>query len=256
VFATAFVPGANRLVMRPATKILDREIARIIAARREVRDPPADLLTHLIGCRDADGKPLDDTLIRDQVVTTIFGGYEATATALYWMWLLLDKHPEVRARVHAELDAATDHEQIAYGEQVIDETLRLMPPFWESFRTAYADDDCGGYRVRANESILVSIYSTHHDARYWPEPERFDPDRFSPGRKLPHKTAFVPFLAGHRACIGKHIAIGEMRLALWGIARRWHLELADSSWQLAPRAGGSLRPRGAPRMIARRRASH
>jgi hypothetical protein len=92
-------------------------------------------------------------------VTTIFGGYEATATALYWMWLLLDKHRDVRDRVHVEIDAARGFEELEYGRQVASETLRLMPSFWESFRTARADDDCCGFRVRAGESILVEIIS-------------------------------------------------------------------------------------------------
>ncbi|HEY2745124.1 MAG TPA: cytochrome P450, partial [Polyangia bacterium] len=236
IIATAFLPGANRLLLRSANAVLDREVARIIAARRAHEDPPADLLTHLLGCRDADGKPIDDDLIRDQIVTTIFGGYEATATALHWMWILLDRHPDVRLRVEAELDAATEYEQAAYARQVISETLRLMPPFWESFRSAYAADDCGGYRVRAGESILVSIYSAHRDARYWPDPERFDPDRFAPGRRPVHKAAFAPFLAGTRACIGKHLALGEMLLALWIVARRWRLELADRDWPLSTAA--------------------
>jgi cytochrome P450 len=254
VFATAFVPGANRALLRSATSVLDREIARVIEERRRSDDQPADLLTHLLSCRDADGRPLDDGLLRDQIVTTIFGGYEATATALYWMWLLLDKHPDVRTRVYAEVDGATQYDQLVYGRQVINETLRVMPPFWESFRTAYAEDDCGGYRIRAGESLLVSIYSVHHDARYWPDPERFDPERFAPTHAPRHKAAFVPFQIGTRACIGKNIAIGEMLLALWIIARRWRLEIADAAWPVDVQAGGSLRPRGAPRMICHRRS--
>jgi enediyne biosynthesis protein E7 len=253
VFATAFIPGASRAVLRSATAVLDREVALVVAERRAADEQPTDLLTRLLSARSPEGDPLDDRLVRDQLVTTIFGGYEATATALYWMWLLLDRHPDVRARVQAEVDAATSYEQLVYGRQVIDETLRLMPPFWESFRTAYADDECAGYRVRARESVLVSIFSVHRDARYWPDPDRFDPDRFAPGRPPRHRAAFVPFQIGTRACIGKHIAMGEMLLALWVIARRWHLEIADPAWRLDIHSGGSLRPRGAPRMICRRR---
>src|SRR6266536_3119245 len=114
ILATAFLPGANRALLRSANVVLDREVAAILAARRALASPPADLLTHLLNCRDESGRPIDDRLIRDQVVTTIFGGYEATATALHWMWLLLDRHPDVRDRVHVEIDAARGFEDRVY----------------------------------------------------------------------------------------------------------------------------------------------
>jgi cytochrome P450 len=253
ILVTAFIPGANRALLRSANVVLDREVAAILAARRAMADPPADLLTHLLRCRDEAGRPIDDRLIRDQVVTTIFGGYEATATAMHWMWLLLDKHPGVRDRVHAEIDVAKGFEDLVYGRQIASETLRLMPSFWESFRTAYADDDCGGFRIRAGESVLVSILSAHRDARYWQEPDRFDPDRFAPGYRIGHKAAYMPFLIGQRSCIGRHLAMGEMLLALWVIGRRFRLENADPDWPLRAQSAGTLRPLGAPKMIARRR---
>jgi cytochrome P450 len=255
ILATAFLPGANRALLRSANIVLDREVAAVVAARRAMASPPADLLTHLLRCRDEAGRPIDDRLIRDQVVTTIFGGYEATATALHWMWLLLDKHPDVRDRVHVEVDAAQGLEDLVYGRQVVSETLRLMPSFWESFRTAYADDDCCGFRIRGGESIVVSILSAHRDPRFWTDPDFFDPDRFAPGQRVGHKAAYLPFLVGQRTCIGKHLAIGEMLLALWVIGRHFRLEIAERDWQLRARSAGSLRPAGATRMIARRRSA-
>jgi cytochrome P450 len=243
-----FLPPAGKTLLRGPATALDREIYALIAERRRSDGWPDDLLTLLLHARDRAGAPLSTRVIRDHLVTTIFGGYEATATALYWMWILLDRHPEVLGRLHEEIDSGGDPEQLAYGRLVVNETLRLFPPFWGSFRTAHADDEICGYRIRAGDSILLSLYAMHRDPRFWSHPDSFDPERFVRGEPR-HRHAYLPFLLGTRACIGKNMAMLEMLLVAQYIGERWHLQLSRRDWLLASRATGSVRPRGAPRMV-------
>jgi cytochrome P450 len=250
VFATYAAPAIGARLLRPSVEVITREVEAVVAQRRASGEQPGDLLDILLSGRDREGRPFSDKVIRDHVITTIFGGYEATATGLFWMWILLARAPEVLERVRAEIDAATGLHELAYCRQVIDETLRLYPPFWESFRTAYEEDVVGGYRIRGGESLLLSLYATHRDPRFWPNPDEFDPSRFDPGHAAAHRLAYLPFLSGPRACIGKNLALMEMLLVARIVGRRWHLQVPSTAAKLQSRAAGSLRPRGIPSMIA------
>jgi cytochrome P450 len=250
VFATYAVPAIGGRLLRPCVDVITREVDALVAQRRASGEQPGDLLDNLLSGRDRDGRPFSDEVIRDHVITTIFGGYEATATSLFWMWILLDRAPAVLERVHSEVDAAANLHDLPYCRQVIDETLRLYPPFWESFRTAYDDDVIGGYRIRGGESLLLSLYATHRDPRSWPNPEEFEPSRFEPGHVSAHRLAYLPFLSGPRTCIGKNLALMEMLLVARVVGRRWHLQAPRTAAKLQSRAAGSLRPRGVPGMMA------
>jgi enediyne biosynthesis protein E7 len=248
------VPGAGQRLLRRCVRELDGEIDRLIEERRASSSRREDVLSLLLQARDAQGAPLAARALRDHVVTTIFGGYEATATALYWLWILLDRDPGVRERAQREIDAASGLEGLSYARQVIDETLRLFPPFWGSFRTAYADDAIGGESIRAGESLLLSPYALQRDPRHWDRPDVFDPDRFAAGGGPAHRCSYIPFLTGPRICVGRGFALFEMLVVFSMIARDWELRLTDPAWPLRASAAGSLRPRGKPPMFAVRRS--
>lgn len=192
--------------------------------------------------------------MRDHMSTALFGGYESTATSLTWALLLLARHDNVCARAAEEITsvlgdgAVADHETLArltYTQQVIDEALRLYPPFWCSFRSALSADAIGGVTIPAGASILISPYATHRHPALWPEPERFDPARFDASRQPPRKFSYIPFLDGPRACIGKLLAQAVMKLVVVRVLQRYRLEL-PAGFSFESTAKATVRPKQAP----------
>lgn len=223
------LPGAART--RAAVARLEEIVRRVVAQRRRSGERPDDLLSMLLDARDAaTGAPMSDRQLRDEVLTTLFGGYEATADSLAWTWHLLSRHPEADARFRDEVDAvmaddapmAEELGRMDWTRRVIMESMRLYPPFWWNLRAAHGDDVVGGARIPAGATVLLVTYATHRHPEFWDEPDRFDPDRFLPeavaGR---HRHAYVPFGAGQRACIGRHLAMLETPLVLSMLARRF-----------------------------------
>lgn len=209
-----------------------------------------DLLDVLLRARDDEsGRGMSDEQLRDEVMTVFIAGHETTAVTLTWALTLLARHPEVEARLHAEVDALADDlpglgdiPRLSYTRQVVDETLRLYPAVWALPRTAAQDGEIGGYRIPRGTIVNVLVHLLHRQPDVWPDPERFDPERFAPaavaGR---HKHAYMPFGAGHRICIGMHFALLELVLALASVARRYRLRRAAE----VPMIGVStLRPAG------------
>lgn len=223
------LPGAART--RAAVARLEEIVRRVVAQRRRSGERPDDLLSMLLDARDAaTGAPMSDRQLRDEVLTTLFGGYEATADSLAWTWHLLSRHPEADARFRDEVDAvmaddapmAEELGRMDWTRRLIMESMRLYPPFWWNLRAAHGDDVVGGARIPAGATVLLVTYATHRHPEFWDEPDRFDPDRFLPeavaGR---HRHAYVPFGAGQRACIGRHLAMLETPLVLSMLARRF-----------------------------------
>ncbi|HEX2207757.1 MAG TPA: cytochrome P450 [Longimicrobium sp.] len=244
------LPGAARA--NAAIGVLEEVVRRVVAARRASGERPDDLLSMLLDARDAaTGGGMSDRQLRDEVLTTLFGGYEATADALAWTWHLLARHPRVDARFRAEIgevvagDAPTAEElgRLDYTRRVIMESMRVYPPFWWILRSALRDDEVGGQRIPAGATVLIVTYATHRHPDFWKEPERFDPDRFLPelvaGR---HRHAYVPFGTGQRACVGRHLAMLETPLALAMLARRFR-PAAVAGREVVYRAEASLRAR-------------
>ena len=233
VLLPAWVPTPRNRRMNAAVARLDALIYQIIARRRagEARD---DLLGTLLVAQGDDGARMTDVQLRDEAMTLFLAGHETTALALAHTLYLLATHPEVAARLHAELDAvlgdrlpgAEDVRALPFTERVLKESMRLYPPAWTTGREAAEDVEVGGYRIPKGAQILASPWVVQRDARWFPDPERFDPDRWEGqrGKEIP-RFAYFPFGGGPRVCIGQHFAMLEATLMLAVIARRWRVAL-------------------------------
>jgi cytochrome P450 len=248
---------------RSAQATLDRLVYRIIDQRRSAGDR-GDLLSMLLLARDEespDGSGMTDRQLRDEVMTIFLAGHETTANALTWTWTLLARHPEVERTLHTELDSVLASgpldpdaaARLPYTRMVIAESLRLYPPAWGIGRRAVEDFTIGGYTIARDTVVLVSQFLLHRDARYYPDPQAFDPERWLPERQASRpKFAYFPFGAGNRVCIGESFALLEAVLVLAALARRWRLEFLDRA-PIAMKPGITLRPAGRVRMRVRAR---
>jgi cytochrome P450 len=221
---------------RKARLELDAIIYRMIAERRRSPQDRGDLLSMLLLARDEeDGRGgMSDRQVRDEAMTIFLAGHETTANALSWTWYLLSRSPEVEAKLHDEIDhvlgdrlpTVADIPSLTYAEQVITESMRLYPPAWIIGRRALGAYSVGTYTVPRDALVLTSPFIVHRDPRFYHEPERFRPERWTPEMKasLP-PFAYLPFGGGARRCIGESFAWMEMILVLATIARRWRLRL-------------------------------
>ena len=238
---------------------LDATIYRIINERRASGEDRGDLLSMLIAARDeeGDGAGMTDEQLRDEAMTIFLAGHETTANALTWTWYLLSQHPEIEARFHAEVDevlkgalpTADDFPRLRYTEMVFAEAMRLYPPAWVIGRRALGDHQINGYKIPARSILLMSQYVTHHDARFFPDPFRFDPERWTPeARESRQKFSYFPFGGGPRVCIGESFAWMEGALVLATIAQRFRMRLAPGHpVEMQPLV--TLRPKHGMRMI-------
>jgi cytochrome P450 len=193
---------------------------------------------------------MDEVQLRDEVMNFFVPGYETIATALTWTWILLSQHPEWRERIHAEgvelpSADALDYESIERLEcttHVLEEALRLYPPVWLQLRIALENDELGGYPIPQGSIVLLSSYVAHRNPAVWRNPEGFDPNRFS-GDGDARSSAYFPFGAGPRLCIGRLFALTEARLAIARVTAKWHLDLVPGQ-TLQPDPGIILRPKG------------
>ncbi|MGB8961025.1 MAG: cytochrome P450 [Pseudonocardiaceae bacterium] len=242
---------------------LRRTIGRIITDRRASGADRGDLLSTLLAARDpVDRQGLSDTEIVDQVITFFLAGSETTATALAWAVHLLARHPEVEHRLHAEVDAVLtgavarfeDLPKLELTSGVVTETLRMYPPAWMLARTTTTDTHLGGHPLPAGSLLFYSPYLLHHRPDLYPNPDNFDPDRWTDGQRArPAREAFIPFASGARKCIGDTFAITEATLALATLAARWRLRLLPGRHVYPARAvllhPCGLRMRATPRSV-------
>ena len=268
------VPGTRR--MRRARLQLDEIIYGIIRERRSsshnfgAGNFPAsragnsrDLLGALLEIRDEQGHPLTDVQLRDQLMTLFLAGHETTAIALSWTWYLLATNPDAERKLHAELDevlrgrapSAGDLPRLPYTEMVVKESMRLYPPAWGIGRQARNEFHVGGYTLPARTNIFMLQWVTQRDARFFPEPDKFVPERW---REDPVRTgsiprfAYFPFGGGPRVCIGAGFAMMEATLLLASIAQRFRFELLpDHPIKLFPSV--TLRPKHGIRAVLHRR---
>lgn len=227
-----FDPDRNRR-LKAALSTMDAIVYRIIDARREAPGSRGDLLDLLLLAEDPEtGERLEDDRLRDEAVTMLQAGHETTAIALTWAWHLLSEHPEVEARLHAEVDAlegrrptVEDLPRLRWTECILQEALRLYPPVWAIARRVKEDEEVGGYRIRGDSAAFICPYILHRHPEYWQDPERFDPGRFEPGRfEKIERYAFVPFARGPHMCAGHHFAVQEGVLILATLAQRFRFE--------------------------------
>lgn len=230
------LPLPATLRFRKARSRLDATIYRMIEDRRASGVDRGDLLSMLLFAQDSegDGGGMTDVQLRDEAMTIFLAGHETTANALTWTWYLLSEHPDVEARFHREVDvalggrlpSADDLPSLPFTRMVLAESMRLYPPAWILGRRALAPFQANGYEVPSRSIVLMSQYLMHRDARWFPDPERFDPDRFSPaGQAERPRFAYFPFGGGPRVCIGEQFAWMEGVIALATIAQRWRLRL-------------------------------
>lgn len=246
---------ANRRFMK-AVKDLRTVVDDSIAAHRDAATDSGDLLSALLSMTDDTGRGLSDRQVRDHVVTFLIAGTETTGAALAWALHELGQHPDVEHRLHQELDEvlggrlpqSEDLARLEYTSRVVTETLRVHL-LWITMRRALEPVRLNGVLIPTGTEVICSPHMLHHDPRLFPDPERFDPDRWLPGRSTTGpRGALMPFNMGERKCIGDAFARTELIIALAVIASRWRLHPAPGI-PVRPLVRADVRPNRLP-MIA------
>ncbi|MCX4529918.1 cytochrome P450 [Streptomyces sp. NBC_01565] len=253
---------ANRR-FRQAQARLERAAREVIAQYRAGGAPGHDLLSLVMAAAADDGRPLDDTQVRDQILSVLAAGIETTASLLAWTLHALADHPDVESRLWAELDrelagntpTLADIERLPYTRQVLIEVLRLWPPTWMLSRITLQETVLADFTVPAGAEVIVSPYALQRDPAVFPDPERLDPDRWLPDRVTPaQRQAFTAFGGGRRKCLGEHYGITETVLALATISSRWQLRKTGAT-PLRPLPRFLLTPKAGPLIATRRTAA-
>jgi cytochrome P450 len=246
-----------------AKQRLNETIYRIINERRKSGEDRGDLLSMLLFSQDEEGTgSMTDEQVRDEVMTLFLAGHETTANAMTWTWYLLSQYKDVEARLHAEIDevlgarqrpTVEDVERLRYTEMVLTESMRLYPPAWAIGRLATVETEIGGYKIAPGSLILLSQYVMHRDPRYYPVPERFDPERWTAeARESRPQFSYFPFGGGARRCIGEGFAWMEGILLIATLARRWQMRhVAEHQVELQPLI--TLRPKHGMLMTVHKR---
>lgn len=205
--------------------------------RRHPEQGGADFLSMYLSATDKSGEGFPDEQLLDELVTLIVAGYETSAGTLNWAWFLLAGHPDVETRFLDEarhlLGNAESVDDVVlmnmtYGQQLLEETLRLYPPVWLFSRRAIKDDALAHFDVAEGTDIYLSPYILHRTEAYWPEPWRFDPARFGPDG--PYKKGdrpYFPFSLGPRRCLGEYFSFLEMKVHLGLLIQRFRMELVS-----------------------------
>ncbi|HJZ70452.1 MAG TPA: cytochrome P450 [Vicinamibacterales bacterium] len=261
----SWVPSRRNLREKRALARLDAILRALIVERRSSAGQRDDLLSVLLRATDAESSVrMSDRQLRDEMMTLFLAGHETTATALTWTWYLLSQHPDVDAKLTGELDrvlgqrtpTVADLANLPYTDMIVREALRLYPPAPGVAREPIDAVTIAGYVVPRGSLISIDTYAIHRDARFFPDPERFDPERFAAGweDRIP-RYAYLPFGGGPRVCIGNGFALMEARLILATVAQRFRLT-AEPNQDVRPIQLVTVRPRDGIRMSATTRARH
>jgi cytochrome P450 len=247
--------ASQRNQFRYAKRGLNLQIKRIVekrrAAQRAGEDSHNDLLSILLSMRDVSEEHISIHQLHDEMMTFIFTGHETTAIALAWTWYLLSLHPECESRLYDEVNrvlngrapTAEDLPNLPYTRMVFQEALRLYPPVWGIARQTTQDEEIGGYHIPAKSTLSVLPFITHRHPEFWPNPEAFDPQRFTPEVAATRpRYAYLPFGGGVRQCIGNHFAMTEAQLIIASVVQRFRLHLVPGQ-TIDPMPSTTLRPR-------------
>jgi cytochrome P450 len=244
------LPLPRRFRFERARKALDRVVYRLIEEHRACGEDRGDLLSMLLSAQDG-GTGMTDVQVRDEAMTLLLAGHETTANALTWTWKLLSQHPGCAERLAEEVRQICGDvpptpgavPALSYARRVLAEGMRLYPPAWLLGRRAMSSWPLGEFTVPPGAIVLMSQWLMHRDARFFPEPLRFDPDRWQPELEASRpKYSYFPFGGGNRMCIGDSFAWTEGVLVLATIARRWRVVVDPAPVDLWP--GITLRPAG------------
>jgi cytochrome P450 len=259
----SWVPLPTSRLLKRAVGRLDKVIYGIIEQRRASGQMSGDLLSVFLQAHDDEGVGMTDRQLHDEIMTLFLAGHETTANVLSWTWFLLGENPEVEEKLFGELNRVlrgrvptpADLQQLVFTDMVLRESMRLYPPVWVIGRRALAPFRLGEYELPGETNVLISQLILHRDARYFPEPLRFNPDRWSPSdpraASLP-RFAYFPFGGGPRVCIGAGFAMMEAVLLLATIAQQFRIQIAPGQ-KVSMQPTVTLRPRhGIPVTLKRR----
>jgi cytochrome P450 len=254
-------PGDKRF--QEGVNALDEVVYRIIQRRRDSGENTGDLLSMLMFSQDQDtGEFMTNKQLRDELITVMTAGHETVAIALGWTWYLLSQNADVEARLYKEVSsvlngrpAATmqDLPKMPYAKMVLEEAMRLYPPVWPIPRVAVKNDQLGAYHIPAGSMVVVSPYVVHRNPDFWPNPEKFDPERFTPDLVANRpRYAYLPFGGGQRICIGNNFAMMQAQLALAMLVQQYQFKLRPGH-PVVPAASATTKPRyGLPMIITKR----
>jgi cytochrome P450 len=228
------LPLPENLRYEAAVASVRRLIGDIITDHRD--EPGSDIISKVIHTKDEDGSTIPFRQSVDEAATLMMAGADTTGSAIAWMLYDIATHPAVAQRIYAEVDAlfTTDisyaeyPEHLPYLRQVAKEILRVYAPAWVLPRRALPGAELGGQPIPTGCNVLYSPFAIHHDPRYFPNPDKFDPDRWEKGcdTTVP-RFAYVPFGAGPRICVGEHFAVTEMCVVVATLLRRWTMRAPE-----------------------------
>ena len=265
-------PSPSNIKLNKARKILNDTISKMISDRRaetsntqDATDESQhlDMMSMLLDAKYEDGSSMSDQLVMDELITLFVAGHETTSNALTWTIYLLTQHPEIQKKLQEELDGAleerdaqfSDLENLSYTEMVIKESMRLLPPAWTlNARQANQDTQIGQYLFPKDKVVFISPYANHRNPKYFEQPDRFDPERFSTEReKTIPKHAYMPFGTGPRVCIGQSFAMMEAKLILATLLNRFEVT-ADKNLKFEPQAQITLSNKEGMQVYLQKRA--
>lgn len=251
-------PGPRRRRMRESIGRMNAFVGAIIEQRLAGDAESEDLLAMLMAATyDDTNEHMDLRQLQDEVLNLVIGAYETTTNAASWALYLLATHPELQERLHAEVQTCLgdrvpgydDLARLPYTRSVVEETLRLYSPAYQTMRRCVVDDVLAGQRIPAGANIYLNSYLMHRHPDFWPDPDVFDPDRFTPERSAERpKHAFIPFGSGPRICIGKHFALAELQLIVAMVIRRFRIHLPAGLSRIEPQPLITLHPQGGVRV--------
>jgi cytochrome P450 len=241
---------------------LGKLVAQLIQRRRANAEEHFDFLSMFMHTTDREtGAPMSERELIDEVLTLIVAGHETTASSLTWTWYLVSQHADAAAALAEEadrsaaagplgLDAA---EAMSFTHQVLQESLRLYPPGWLITRRAIEADELGGYAIAPRTDVFISPYMLHRNPEFWPDAERFQPERFAAAdAEERHRFAYIPFAVGPRHCIGENVAMFEMLVHMQSMMRRFRVTRATDE-PIELEAQINLRPRSNLMMMVQER---